>query len=158
MLFRSGLWHGAGINFILWGGLHGLALCIHKAWARKFPAKPGFFRTAVATLGTFGFVCLCWIPFRAQTFAQTWAVLQKLFCWSGGVAFPHTWAIAAAVLLALATLYCILRNRDAQGRVHGDLPILRLGSFWGTFAFALLAGLVLVLMYTGDNPFIYFQF
>ncbi|MDD6933289.1 MAG: MBOAT family protein [Eubacteriales bacterium] len=157
-MLLGGLWHGAGINFILWGGFHGLALCAHKAWARKFPAKPGFFRAAAATLCTFVFVCLCWIPFRAQTFSQTRAVLQKLFCWSGGVVFPHTWSIAAIVLLVLATLYCVFRNRDAQGRVHGDAPVFRLGSFWGTFAFALLAGFVLVLMYTGDNPFIYFQF
>ena len=42
--------------------------------------------------------------------------------------------------------------------MHGDAPVFRLGSFWGAFAFTLLAGFVLVLMYTGDNPFIYFQF
>ena len=38
-MLLGGLWHGAGINFILWGGFHGLALCAHKAWARKFSGQ-----------------------------------------------------------------------------------------------------------------------
>lgn len=30
----SGLWHGAGWNFILWGGLSGVALVAHRFWRR----------------------------------------------------------------------------------------------------------------------------
>ena len=29
----SGLWHGAGWTFIIWGAMHGFALLIHKAWS-----------------------------------------------------------------------------------------------------------------------------
>ena len=28
----SGLWHGAGLNYIAWGGYHGLLLLGHKMW------------------------------------------------------------------------------------------------------------------------------
>ena len=38
------------------------------------------------------------------------------------------------------------------------MPRFRAGTFSGAFAMTLLVGLTLVLMYTGGNPFIYFQF
>ena len=31
----SGLWHGAGFNFILWGLLHGLMLAVHRWWRHR---------------------------------------------------------------------------------------------------------------------------
>ena len=37
----GGLWHGADVTFVVWGALHGLALCAHKLWARRLPPKPG---------------------------------------------------------------------------------------------------------------------
>ncbi|WP_238699484.1 MBOAT family O-acyltransferase [Helicobacter saguini] len=30
--FISGLWHGAGLGFVIWGILHGLAMCIHRIY------------------------------------------------------------------------------------------------------------------------------
>src|SRR5471032_751740 len=31
-MLLGGLWHGAGWNFLIWGGLHGLYLCINHLW------------------------------------------------------------------------------------------------------------------------------
>src|ERR1035438_7194814 len=31
-MLLCGLWHGASWNFVFWGGLHGAALAIHRAW------------------------------------------------------------------------------------------------------------------------------
>ncbi len=55
----SGLWHGAGVNFIVWGGLHGLALIAEKRIDSKSRpvAYPLFVMIAVVLL---------WIPFRAE--------------------------------------------------------------------------------------------
>ena len=158
-MLLGGLWHGAGVNFILWGALHGAALCVHKLWRVRHPAPA---RSAVGRVlsvaATFCFVCLCWVFFRAQSLGQALAVLRKLFVWSGGVQHMYTWAIAAPVLLALATLWCAVFCRDSDGVIHGELPAFRLGTFAGTLGFALLVGFALILMYTGANPFIYFQF
>src|SRR6202000_55580 len=30
----GGLWHGASWNFVIWGGLHGFALIVHREWQR----------------------------------------------------------------------------------------------------------------------------
>ncbi|WP_281271193.1 MBOAT family O-acyltransferase, partial [Helicobacter didelphidarum] len=32
VVFISGVWHGAGIGFIIWGILHGLAMCVHRMY------------------------------------------------------------------------------------------------------------------------------
>jgi D-alanyl-lipoteichoic acid acyltransferase DltB (MBOAT superfamily) len=32
----GGLWHGASWTFVVWGALHGVALCIHKIWMKLF--------------------------------------------------------------------------------------------------------------------------
>ena len=55
----SGLWHGAGWNFIIWGGLAGVALVIHRvfhnAGLRLWPP--------LGWLLTFGFMVLVWMFF-----------------------------------------------------------------------------------------------
>jgi alginate O-acetyltransferase complex protein AlgI len=35
-MLLGGLWHGASWTFVFWGGLHGLALCIHKFLKNHF--------------------------------------------------------------------------------------------------------------------------
>jgi len=37
VMFVSGLWHGAGYLFILWGSLHGVYLVINHAWRTLIP-------------------------------------------------------------------------------------------------------------------------
>ena len=157
-MLLGGLWHGAGVNFIIWGGLHGAALCVHKIWHAKHSGYKNGFTKALCVLFTFVFVCLCWVPFRAADFATSAAIYTKLFAWSGGVSHPFTWALAVPVLTGLATMWCAKFHRDAKGAVHGEMPVFRLNTFFGALAFTLLVGLCLILMYTGDNPFIYFQF
>ncbi|MGH7127381.1 MAG: MBOAT family O-acyltransferase, partial [Planctomycetaceae bacterium] len=69
-MLLGGLWHGAGWNFILWGGLHGLALAAHRLWKDRIgPATlAGRASHALGPLVTFYWVCLMWILFRAQGF------------------------------------------------------------------------------------------
>src|SRR3954464_15652702 len=33
-MLLGGLWHGAAWNFVIWGGLHGIYLCINHLWQR----------------------------------------------------------------------------------------------------------------------------
>ena len=158
-MLLGGLWHGAGVNFIIWGGLHGAALCVHKLWRRlRGPASGNPALRYLSMLCTFVFVCLCWVPFRAADFETCRVIYAKLFSWSAGIEQAFTWALAVPVLTLIGTVYCALKHRDANGEVHGEMPVFRLSTFSGALAFTLLAGLCFILMYTGDNPFIYFQF
>jgi alginate O-acetyltransferase complex protein AlgI len=57
----GGLWHGAGLQFVLWGFMHGLALVIERAFDAAIGSKPEE-RSAPARIAgwfvTLNFVCL----------------------------------------------------------------------------------------------------
>lgn len=66
-LLASGIWHGAGLNFIIWGLYHGCLLSIHRAWQSIGPGhgtrKAGRFRAFAGWSATFSAVTLGWAFF-----------------------------------------------------------------------------------------------
>lgn len=157
----GGLWHGAAWTFVAWGGLHGLALCLHKL----FMERPGYGKgkdspvlSALSVLATFCFVSLCWIFFRAGDFATAMKVFAAIFTWQQGVVHPSSWALLGLGCLAAATLAAWIRSRKLGIAIQGYYPQLKLNTVPGLLVFFLFVGLTLGLAYTGENPFIYFQF
>jgi alginate O-acetyltransferase complex protein AlgI len=61
----SGIWHGAGVNFIVWGLLHGVMLAVRRAWRvwRPLPAQPSMLALASSWALTFVCVNLAWAFF-----------------------------------------------------------------------------------------------
>jgi hypothetical protein len=81
-MLLGGLWHGAGWNFLLWGGLHGAYLVVNHAWRRLLGSEVGSGRkisNAFSVFFTFCIVVIAWVPFRAITFEST------LQMWTGMV-------------------------------------------------------------------------
>ncbi|MBJ9161781.1 MBOAT family protein [Citrobacter farmeri] len=75
----SGAWHGATINFILWGLLHGVATGINVTWS-----KLGFSMPRLAGLVvTFLFINFSWVPFRAESFDKVVSVYRGMFGLNG---------------------------------------------------------------------------
>lgn len=78
-MLLGGLWHGASLNFIFWGALHGVALAFHKLWKSAFPSH---FSGRIAHLAgvfiTFHFVCLCWIFFKCTTFNDSFNMIHQI--------------------------------------------------------------------------------
>jgi D-alanyl-lipoteichoic acid acyltransferase DltB (MBOAT superfamily) len=65
----GGLWHGAGLLFILWGIWHGLMLILYRVlpihkYLTTWLGSPGKW---ISIFITFHIVCFGWILFRAQT-------------------------------------------------------------------------------------------
>ncbi len=101
-MLLGGLWHGAGWNFVIWGGLHGLYLVCNHAW-QSFRAEvlghdldrrtaPG---RAMGTLVTFLAVVVAWVFFRAPSFSAALNVLQGM-AGLQGVVLPELWRGALA--------------------------------------------------------------
>ena len=63
----SGLWHGAGVNFIVWGLLHGVMLVIRRMWRQIRPLPEGAAPPAWSQVGsgllTFAAVNFAWAFF-----------------------------------------------------------------------------------------------
>ncbi len=83
-MLLGGLWHGASWTFVIWGGMHGFALIVHREWARLTEHCGAFVRRTFTLLGPalcFYWVCITWIFFRAAPIrdAQTHAIQQTGF-------------------------------------------------------------------------------
>lgn len=82
-MLLGGLWHGASLNFLLWGALHGIGLAIHKCWLIIFPSNASasgwrrIYRIAAALI-TFHFVCFCWIFFKSSDFEQASIMIGQI--------------------------------------------------------------------------------
>lgn len=83
-MLLGGLWHGASWNFVIWGGFHGAALALTRAYQRRrerrgladAPSSP--LRQLVCTVATFHAVGLAWVFFRAGTLDQALLLLGQL--------------------------------------------------------------------------------
>lgn len=170
-MLLGGLWHGADWTFVLWGGLHGLALCIHKWYAKNMGSgKDGAKNPAVRMtniLLTNILVCFLWIFFRASDLNQAMQVIHRLLGWHDGIVHIYSWSVAAIVIVAAATVMAYIHSRKAiretddteyGKRVNGYYPIRNLTQYGSLVLFFVEIGLILGLAYVKGSPFIYFQF
>lgn len=89
----SGLWHGAGITYLVWGGLHGLyqivetflyksngchALRSNRMSNKKHPGQ-GTASRLFSQLLTFSAVCFAWVFFRAGSLSDAWRMISLNF-------------------------------------------------------------------------------
>jgi D-alanyl-lipoteichoic acid acyltransferase DltB (MBOAT superfamily) len=78
----SGVWHGAGWNFVLWGAIHGLFLIINRLGRKiNLPASAGWLVTMVI-------VFVAWLCFYETRSNLLWLKLGTLFT-------PHAYAFKA---------------------------------------------------------------
>ncbi len=151
-MLLGGLWHGASWTFVAWGLFHGLLLALHRAlklpaWLRTAAFRP------LCVLGTFLAVCVGWVFFRAQTFADAGVILARMVWPAEGQMVAEIAAAASIAFLLLIFLCHLIGTFVDLRRVERWLPAPALG--------ATLAGLVLfaqLLMPQDGKAFIYFQF
>ena len=83
--FLSGIWHGAGFGFIIWGVLHGLAMVFHRVWRFLLESKRDsyFLQTRLYKIFcwflTFNFLNISWVFFRAENVNGAINLLKGMF-------------------------------------------------------------------------------
>ena len=70
----SGIWHGAGLTFVVWGLLHGFYQCIERAIKSVKEKIPFFVNIAI----TFILVSFAWIFFRAENMETALLVIKGI--------------------------------------------------------------------------------
>lgn len=74
VFFLSGLWHGAGWTFLIWGTLHGLASMVNRLWQ-----EAGFkMNKYLSWFITFQFINIAWVFFRANSWDDAIKVLKGM--------------------------------------------------------------------------------
>ncbi len=93
-MFISGVWHGAGYTYIVWGVMHGTMITINHAWrlirARIWPGAKDHPRLLWSTgfLLTFTSVVIAMVMFRAPTVRSAAAIWGDMFG-AHGVTLPE---------------------------------------------------------------------
>jgi alginate O-acetyltransferase complex protein AlgI len=157
-MLLGGLWHGPAWRFVIWGGLHGVALAFHKFFMEhfgfSFQSRPG---KLLGGLLTFHFVCFCWIFFRATDMANVGAMIMQITTqFTPSVVFQFISGYSPVLFLMVIGygMHFIPDHiiENVQSRVI-DLPLY-------AKAFAIVAVIVLVMQTKSAEvqPFIYFQF
>lgn len=89
-MLLGGLWHGASFNFIVWGGMHGIALALDKVRITLVSKFSSFheetfgrilgskFIHVLGVVITFHFVCFCWIFFKASSFHDAGVIITQI--------------------------------------------------------------------------------
>ncbi len=161
-MLLGGLWHGASLRFILWGGLHGAGLAIHKWMMSRRPSPPTGaemkpWQRAVGIFFTFHFVCFGWILFRADSLSTVGAILGQIVGAFDLSILPQMVAGYPMVFALIAIGYLLHSlphsfSERAAGRLAGS-PL------WVKAAIMVVVIWVVMQFRTGDiQPFIYFQF
>jgi alginate O-acetyltransferase complex protein AlgI len=151
-MLLSGLWHGAGWNFIAWGGLNGLGLIVHRFYARA--SIPAALRSLTARLGvlmTFYWFAFTLIFFRSQTTDQALFISRTFLTWeSSGSETLWPWMLLWLLPLGVAHFAAMKVDLPARAeRLDGRLFALVFGA---------VVAIVLACVRLEYRPFIYFQF
>lgn len=152
----SGLWHGAdSFNFVIWGGMHGVAMMVQRFWGRNgFPKLP----ILLSWLFTMAFVISAWTIFRAKDLDAALTMYLGQWGFNGlplsaevdNVLRPvHVWAILIGCFWATWPWW---RIRIAAYTPAALQPLVY---FW-PFLAALMS--VALMSSRGATPFLYFQF
>jgi alginate O-acetyltransferase complex protein AlgI len=153
----GGLWHGAQWRFVMWGALHGGYLMTERLLApilsRANPTNRAWSILGRLASGflVFHLICLSWVFFRSESFADAWLLLGQLSNWR------------PASLWSLSSVGILLVGFGVQG-----LDGSRLEPLWNWLnnrSFLLHGGIVATILTIilglgpkGVAPFIYFQF
>ena len=158
----GGLWHGAAWTFVVWGALHGIALCVHKIWMKLTKHDKNHSGTVVGNICsgviTYLFVAFCWIFFRAENFTVAKNVILGIAGWQDGMVYVSTWTMFAIVCVVVSTLVAYIKSKREKTDIQGFYLMVNLDSVFGLVVLFVAIGICLALAYTGSNPFIYFQF
>jgi D-alanyl-lipoteichoic acid acyltransferase DltB (MBOAT superfamily)/lysophospholipase L1-like esterase len=161
-MLLGGLWHGAALKFIIWGGLHGVALGFHKYISTKFPdfsTSQNIFYALLGWLVTFHFVVFCWIFFRASDMIVVKQVLYQIFFdFKANRIFEYITTPSYSIIYTVIISGYLIDSFPTK--VNLQVQKIFSNKLWPSFgAFAVLMVIIIYQFKSADiQPFIYFQF
>jgi alginate O-acetyltransferase complex protein AlgI len=161
-MLLGGLWHGANWTFVIWGGIHGLALAVHKFMLGDRKPETRFVYSGVGSaaryifnvLVTYLVVLFAWLFFRAPDLATATSMIGQMTHWTGSEIMGDLIIVTAVYFGAIILLDLFEYYTDSYAYLLAVRPAVRYGILTPVWA------LIITYMYTVGKPapFIYFQF
>ena len=161
-MLLGGLWHGAAWNYVLWGGYHGILLCIYRLLGIEFPKKTedsrkgaiAILKTVTATIIFFALTCYGWLLFRANSLDQVVNYTRILLTDVGNFSLSmQKPTLPALIGLPLLLVYETFEYFTGTVHFYARYPSLIRGAFY-----AILTLLIIMGTSNASAQFIYFQF
>ncbi|HIG31649.1 MAG TPA: MBOAT family protein, partial [Verrucomicrobiales bacterium] len=151
VMLIGGLWHGAAFHFIVWGGIHGVALVAEKALKKTNSQR---FTGSFSKWGWFavvqGTVLIAWLFFRSDSPQQAFWFLSNLLVWYSPD--ENVREMCYALVFTLPVIGWHVRSfLTESGRLRDVSETEK--AFWGGVMFCLI-----LTCYGERTGFIYFQF
>ncbi|MFC7738944.1 MBOAT family O-acyltransferase [Roseomonas sp. GCM10028921] len=139
-MLLGGLWHGAGWNFVIWGGLHGAYLLVNHAWSgtvarSRIAGRDLSLGTVPARALTLLAVLVAWVFFAAPDPGTAFSVLGGMVGLNGALRPDNAILLAAFLQDGLSGLL---------GRTGGTAAVMT------TLALCLL-GFALLMIFAAPN-------
>jgi len=160
-MLLGGLWHGANWTFVVWGGLHGLFLSVHKFFLKdrkisdrySFSNSKGLVAFLLKVVLTNFLVLITWLFFRAKSFNEAFYFLKRFFEWTSS-------SLDGRVLLIIFSFSFITVLIDVFEYYYGDHEFLLKFRKEYILGFSVVTWFVILLymFQATPMPFIYFQF
>ncbi len=158
-MLLGGFWHGSSWLFIIWGGLNGLGLVVHKLWLKISPFKKtnSFFVKGMLVLITLTFISFTRIFFRSDNLETVSLIFDRINNHFGAALTLNIIKGYAVVFSVMAIGYLIHwipeRIKEAYRNKFADLPLPIMSIVVVIFVFCFYQ------LVSGEmQPFIYFQF
>lgn len=148
----AGLWHGSGLNFLIWGGVHGFFIAFNHL-IRKHPLNLNI-PIPLKIFFTFMFVNMTWIFFRSTSLKNAILVFQQFIGYSSVKTFHFTNKDLFITFLLLASLFLLPNINDIFFK--NTYMRFRQNILWG--AFYVLAFIFAYTKMDQVDAFIYFNF
>ncbi len=154
VMLICGLWHGAGWNFVIWGGLLGLYMVIERLFFDMHlqPLPWGSWKAWARAGIVFVILSLTWIPFRSPDWDVTLILVKKLLFFEFQYNFDW-YHISALILVPVVFIGGLLMRRFSLA-----WPVV---SYRKTYAAAFILLEILIAFYFAQinmSPFIYSRF
>ena len=152
----TGLWHGASMNFMLWGAWFGLLIIAeHMGMARLLERLPAVFSWLYTMLA----VVLGWVLFDTDSISSALRFIGAMFGAGGSFATGASWSLIgqAAISLALCIFFSSGATKNYIKRIGGqDSKVILV--LKPVITAALLIASTAYLVNSTYNPFLYFNF
>jgi alginate O-acetyltransferase complex protein AlgI len=153
--FLSGLWHGAGWTYIIYGCLHGIAL-IYEMFTKKARKSistkvPSLLYNCISRIITFSFVSFSWIFFRSENISKAKMVINKIVSCNFSLKMVQICAEKGPLNLILTFFSLLLL-------IFISTPDHRKSTVKNVFFLVFITFLIILFGKNETSEFIYFQF
>jgi len=153
-MLLGGIWHGANWTFVVWGSIHGFALCIHRficeTKAMSYLRHLSMFKF-FGWLLTMTVVYISWIFFRAPSSSVAFQYIARMLSFHSGWQSTNLDRFYFELIILFIPIHLLVHHFSFKKPIsESRTPIFAL-------SFAVLI-LISIVYYVDGQDFIYFQF